>query len=158
MRIGLMGLAAATLIAPLMALATTAVAQDAPANLTLTCIGTDSIPVAIAPNAWSGRYAYAMGGVVQSRQAAQLGVIIEGGKVRVRPPQTSIPLFAKDDQGGWYELTDVAIDRLTIRGRLKWNRLDRSTLNIDRRTGVADFGAFSGVCQLVSTTPEATKF
>lgn len=153
MRIGLMGLAAATLIAP-----AAAMAQDAPANLTLTCIGTDSIPVAIAPNAWSGRYAYAMGGVVQSRQAAQLGVIIEGGKVRVRPPQTSIPLFAKDDQGGWYELTDVAIDRLTIRGRLKWNRLDRSTLNIDRRTGVADFGAFSGVCQLVSTTPEATKF
>lgn len=153
MRIGLMGLAAATLIAP-----AAAMAQDAPANLTLTCIGTDSIPVAIAPNAWSGRYAYAMGGVVQNRQAAQLGVIVEGAKVRVRPPQTSIPLFAKDDQGGWYELTDVAIDRLTIRGRLKWNRLDRSTLNIDRRTGVADFGAFSGVCQLVSTTPEATKF
>lgn len=157
MRRGLMGLAAATVVAPLMA-ATTAGAQEAPVNLTLTCIGTDSIPVAIAPNAWSGRYAYAMGGVVQSRQAAQLGVIVEGGKVRVRPPQTSIPLFAKDDQGGWYELTDVGIDRLTIRGRLKWNRFDRSTLDIDRRTGVANFGAFSGVCQVVSTTPEATKF
>ncbi|TAL32498.1 hypothetical protein [Phenylobacterium sp.] len=153
MRIGVMGLAAATLIAP-----AAAMAQDAPANLTLTCNGTDSVPVAIAPNAWSSRYAYAMGGVVQNRQAAQLGVIVEGGKVRVRPPKSSIPLFAKDDQDGWFELTDVSIDRLSIRGRVKWNRLDRSKLNIDRRTGAADFGAFSGVCQLVSTTPEATKF
>ena len=98
MRIGVMGLAAATLIAP-----AAAMAQDAPANLTLTCNGTDSIPVAVAPNAWSNRYAYAMGGVVQNRQAAQLGVIVEGGKVRVRPPKTSIPLFANqtaaDDDG-----------------------------------------------------------
>lgn len=146
------GAVAAVLVAP------TAAAAQETANLTLACNGTDASPVVLAPNAWSWRNSYAMGGMVQGRVAADLGVIVEAGKVRVRPPKSSVPLFAKDDQDGWYELTDVAIDRLAIRGRMKWNRVDRSKLNIDRRTGVITFGAFSGVCQLVSTNPEATKF
>jgi len=145
------GALAAALLAP------AASAQET-ANLNLLCSGTDAVPVVLAPNAWSGRYSQAMGGVVQGREAAQLGVAVEGGKVRVKPQKSAIPLFAKDDTGGWYELSDVAIDRLSISGRLKWNRLDRSKLKIDRRTGAATFGAFSGVCQVVSTNPEATKF
>lgn len=135
-----------------------AAAQDN-ANLTLACTGSDASAVVLAPNAWSWRNSpYALGGMSQGRVPAQLGVLVEGTKVRVRPPNTSVPLFSKDGQDGWYELTDVAIDRLAIRGRIKWNRLDRSRLDIDRRTGVASFGSFSGVCQLVSTNPEATKF
>ena len=127
-------------------------------TLNLLCRGTDAVPVVMAPNAWSsGRYG-TMGGMTQGRELAQLGVSVEGGKVRVKPPKSSVPLFAKDDNAGWYELSDVAIDRLSINGRMKWNRLDRSKLEIDRRTGAATFGDFSGVCQVVSTTPEATKF
>jgi hypothetical protein len=147
----LAGALAAALMAP------GAAAQET-TTLNLLCRGTDAVPVIMAPNAWNnGRYG-TMGGVVQGRELAQLGVAVEGGKVRVKPPKSAIPLFAKDDQGGWYELSDVAIDRLSINGRLKWNRLDRSKLEIDRRTGAATFGAFSGVCQVVSTDPEATKF
>jgi hypothetical protein len=138
-------------------LASAASAQEA-TTLNLLCSGTDAVPVVLAPNAWSGRYPQAMGGVVQGREAAQLGVAVEGGKVRVKPSKSAIPLFAKDDKAGWYELSDVAIDRLSISGRLKWNRLDRSKLEIDRRTGAATFGNFAGVCQVVSTNPEATKF
>lgn len=147
----LAGALAAALLAP------AAAAQDA-TTLNLLCRGTDAVPVALPPNAWSsGRYA-TMGGVIQGREPALLGVSVEGGKVRVKPPKSSIPLFARDDEGGWYELSDVAIDRLSITGRLKWNRIDRSRLEIDRRTGAAAFGAFAGVCQVVSTNPEATKF
>ena len=87
-----------------------------------------------------------------------MSVIVDGGKVRVRPPRTSVPLFARDGSDGWYDLTDVTVERLAIRGRLKWNRLDRAKLEIDRRTGQASFGAFLGTCQAVSTNPDATKF
>jgi len=143
------GALAAALMAP-------AAAAQEPETLNLLCRGTDAVPVVMAPNAWSsGR---SLGGVVQGREIAQLGVSVEGGKVRVKPPKSSVPLFARDDQGGWYELSDVAIDRVSIAGRLKWNRLDRSKLEIDRRTGAATFGAFFGVCQVVSTNPDATKF
>lgn len=145
------GVLAAALMAP------AAAAQEA-TNLNLLCSGTDAVAVTLTPNIWSYRYSGAMGGVVQGREPAQLAVSVEAGKVRVKPPKSSVPLFAKDDAGGWYELSDVAIDRLSINGRLKWNRLDRSKLEIDRRSGAVTFGAFSGVCQLVSTNPEATKF
>jgi hypothetical protein len=145
------GALAAALLAP-------AAAAQETTSLNLLCNGTDAVAVILAPNAWSYRYAGAMGGVVQGREAAQLAVSVEGRTVRVKPPKSSIPLFGKGDKDGWYELSDVAVDRLAINGRLKWNRLDRSKLEIDRRTGAATFGAFSGVCHVVSTNPEATKF
>jgi hypothetical protein len=145
------GLAAA-LIAP-----TAASAQEA-TSLTLLCTGTDATVVTMTPYAWSGRTYSGGVGFGEGRTAAQLGVAVDGGKVRVRPPKSSVPLFSKDAKDGWYELSDVTVDRLSIRGRLKWNRLDRAKLEVDRRTGSATFGAFLGACQPVSTNPEATKF
>lgn len=137
------------------AVASAASAQD---SLTLLCSGTDATVVAMTPYAWSGR-TYAGGvGYGEGRAAAQLGVAVDGGKVRVKPPKSSIPLFSKETKDGWYELTDVTVDRLTIRGRMKWNRLDRAKLAIDRRTGAATFGAFAGACSSVPNSPDATKF
>lgn len=147
-----------------LAAASPAAAQEPAASLTLLCTGTDAVAVAIAPGALGGRSYYGgyhgavISGVAQGRAAAQLSVSVDGGKVRVRPPKSSIPLFAKGSDDGWYELTDVAVDRLSIKGRLKWNRLDRARLAVDRRTGVASFGEFSGVCEAVSSNPDATKF
>ena len=139
------------------AMASAAGAQDA-ASLTLLCAGTDATVVAMTPYRWSGR-TYA-GGVAygEGRAVAQLGVAVDGGKVRVKPPKSSVPLFSKEAKDGWYDLTDVTVDRLQIRGRLKWNRIDRAKLNVDRRTGAATFGAFEGVCQSVRAGPDATKF
>lgn len=140
--------------------ASPAAAQEPAASLMLVCNGTDAVPATIAPNAMmGGRYYYgSVGALAQGRAAAQLGVSLDGDKVRVRPPKSSVPLFAKDSADGWYDLTDVAVDRLSIKGRLKWNRIDRVRLNVDRRSGMVSFGEFSGVCQPVSTSPDATKF
>lgn len=136
-----------------------AAAQEPAASLMLVCNGTDAVPATITPGSFGGRYYYgSSGAMAQGRASAQLGVSLDGGKVRVRPPKSSVPLFAKDSDDGWYELTDVAVDRLSIKGRLKWNRIDRVRLDVDRRSGMVSFGEFSGVCQPVSTSPDATKF
>lgn len=142
----------------LVAAGTPAAAQEAGARLNLICTGSDAVLTVMEPSYRYGRpYGYGMM-IGEGRQAAQLGVMVENGAVRVKPPKSSEPLFAKDDRDGWYDLTDVSIDRLTIRGRLKWNRLDRSKLVIDRRNGQATFGGFSGMCAPVTEAPEPTKF
>jgi hypothetical protein len=135
-------------------------AQDASGgdSLRLVCTGTDATLLAM-PDTSSSRQYYSGGmGLGEGRTAAQLGVAVENGQVRVRPPKSSTPLFSKKSKDGWYDLADVNVDRLAIKGRLKFNRIDRATLNVDRRTGEATFGDFSGLCRVVSTSPEATKF
>lgn len=127
-------------------------------NLSLVCTGTDAITLA-APNPWSGAYYPDDMRVREVRTAARMSVAVENGAVRVRPPKGSEPLiFGKESKDGWYDLSDVSVDRLTIKGRLKYNRIDRPRLDIDRRTGEATFGGFMGVCRPVSPAPEATKF
>lgn len=135
-------------------------AQEAPGGgLNLICRGADTMVVAMNPYYRNGRTSYS-GGMVfgEGRQPAQLAVMVENGQVRVKPPESSRPMFAKDAKDGWYTLTDVSIDRLSIKGRLKWNRLDRAKLEIDRRNGAVSFGSFTGVCQQASSTPDAPKF
>lgn len=129
------------------------------ARLNLICSGSDTMVMAMNPYYRTGRTQYA-GGMVfgEGRQPAQLGVLVENGKVRVKPPESSQPMFSKAPEDGWYELTDVSIDPLAIKGRLKWNRIDRSKLEIDRRNGQITFGAFAGVCQQASSNPDAPKF
>jgi hypothetical protein len=130
-------------------------AQEA-APLTLFCTGTDATVTPVIPYTWSGR-AYAGGmSYAESRTAAQLGIAVDGGKVRVKPAKGSVPVFSKESKDGWYDLTEVAVDRFSIRGRLKWNRLERVKLEVDRRTGAVTFGDFQGTCQPVA--PDATKF
>jgi len=137
-------------------------AQDAAGGgetLRLVCTGSDAMLMAMNPYHRSGRTTYA-GGMYfgEGRAPAQLELHVEGGKVRVKPPKGSVPMFSKDDKDGWYELSDVAVDRFAIKGRMKWNRLDRSALEVDRRTGAVTFGSFTGVCQRGATNPDATKF
>ena len=128
-------------------------------QLVLLCVGSDATVLAVTPFYDLGRTPY-YGSMYygEGRAAAQLGVIVDGSQVRVKPPKTSIPLLARDGKDGWYDLTDVAVDAVSIKGRIKWNRLDRSSLNVDRRTGAASFGSFTGVCQKASNSPDGTKF
>lgn len=129
-------------------------------RLNLLCRGADTMVVAMNPYYRTGAYP---GDTVfgEDRMPAQLGVTVENGQVRVKPPENSKPIFfndAKDNKDGWYELTGVSVDRLAIKGRLKWNRIDRPRLDIDRRNGAVTFGSFTGVCQQVPAAPDATKF
>lgn len=78
--------------------------------------------------------------------------------MRLRPVKSSVPLFAKDLPEGWYKLNGATVDRLAIRSRLKWNRFDRATLDVDRRPGLAAFGAFLGTWKPISANPHPTKF
>ncbi|WP_296600531.1 hypothetical protein [Phenylobacterium sp.] len=137
-------------------------AEEAPAGgetLRLVCMGSDTMLMAMTPYYRSGRTSYS-GGMYfgEGRQPAQLELRVDGGKAQVKPPQGSVPMFARGDKEGWYELSDVAVDRFAIKGRMKWNRLDRSALAVDRRTGAVTFGSFSGVCQRGAANPDATKF
>jgi len=147
--------------AALAVLAGPAPAQEAAGGdrLNLLCQGTDTMVMAMNPYYRTGRTSYS-GGMVfgQGRQPAQLGVMVENGQVRVKPPESSKPMFSRDGKDGWYELADVTIDRMAIKGRLKWNRIDRAKLDIDRRNGAVTFGSFTGVCQPASSAPDATKF
>jgi len=147
--------------AALAVLAGPASAQEAGGGdrLNLICQGADTMVMAMNPYYRNGRTSYS-GGMVfgEGRQPAQLAVMVENGQVRVKPPESSRPMFSREGKDGWYELTDVAIDRLAIKGRLKWNRIDRAKLDIDRRNGAVSFGSFTGVCQPATRTPEGTKF
>ncbi|WP_068879105.1 MULTISPECIES: hypothetical protein [unclassified Phenylobacterium] len=155
--IGVIGAASVTLM-----LAGGAAWAQAPSggdSLDLICVGSDGALMATTPYRNSIGAPY-FGGVYygEARVPAQLGVRVENGQVRVKPPKSAVPLFAKDGKDGWYELADVAVDRLSIKGRLKWNRFDRSSLTVDRRNGAVTFGDFAGVCQQAAAGAEATKF
>lgn len=128
-------------------------------RLVLLCSGSDAVLMAVTPYYELGRTPY-YGSMYfgEGRTTAQLGVMVDGGKVRVRPPKGSVPLLVKDSKDGWYDLTEAKVDAVSITGRMKWNRVDRSRLNVDRRTGAATFGSFTGVCQKASSNPDATKF
>lgn len=153
---GLMGLG---ILAALLVQAGAAQGQEPGGeSLRLVCSGTDAMML-MSPSPLPGGYNPNDMRMSEVRAAAQMSVAVENGRVRVRPPKGSAPLiFGKDSKDGWYDLTGVSIDRLTIKGRLKYNRIDRPKLDIDRRTGEATFGGFVGVCRVDSTAPEATKF
>lgn len=147
------------ILAALVVQAGAAQAQESGAeNLRLICTGADAMMV-MPPSPWPGGYYPNHVRAGEVRVAAQMSVAVENGGVRVRPPRGSEPIiFGKDSKDGWYDLSDVRIDRLTIKGRLRYNRIDRPKLEIDRRTGEATFGGFVGVCRVDTTAPEATKF
>lgn len=127
-------------------------AQDAAGeDLTLLCQGSETFLVPYAG------YGYASG-AYQARESAQLVVVVEGGKVRVRPPALTLPVYSKRSDDGWYTLSDVAVDKFVIRGKARLSRFDRYKLTVDRRTGAATFGAFAGICNRVADAPGATRF
>lgn len=136
-------------------------AEDAavPTKLSLICTGSDAVLFAMAPNTLNGRRYGAGMAFGQGRGAAQLEVKVEGETVRALPPKSSVPLLARGDgEGGWYTLTEVKIEPTQIEGRIRWNALDRERLRIDRRTGLATFGNFRGVCQPVAETQGGVRF
>ncbi|MBJ7412289.1 MAG: hypothetical protein JHD15_18255 [Phenylobacterium sp.] len=154
---GVIGAASLTLM-----LSGGAAQAQAPAGserLDLICVGSDAALMAMTPYRNSIGAPH-FGGVYygEARVPAQLGVRVENGQVRVKPPKSAVPLFAKDAKDGWYALADVAVDRLSIKGRLKWNRIDRSSLTVDRRNGAVTFGDFAGVCQQAAASADTTKF
>lgn len=134
--------------------ASTALAQDASAGqLTLLCQGSE---MTVTPSAG---YGYGnVGGMREGRVPASLVVVVDNTSVRVKPPEIAIPVYVKRSKDGWYDLTETAVDKFSIRGKLRLSRIDRPKLNIDRRTGAATFGAFTGVCNRVAAATEATRF
>ena len=130
-----------------------ALAADAPENLTLLCQGSDTT---LTP--YTG-YGYSAGVPLrETRVPAQIVVVLEDGNVRVKPPGPWAPVYAKKSSDGWYPLEKTSVDKFSIKGRLELSRIDRFRLNIDRRTGAATLGAFSGICNRVASQPGATRF
>lgn len=131
-----------------------AFAGGAPTDrLILLCTGTDTIQ--ITTNRVATGYGAATG---YARIPAQLGVMLEKGVVRVRPPATSTYMVGRADPDGWYELDRPEVSEFLIRGRSAITGLLSSKLDVDRRTGAAVFGDFVGVCRSVTTNTGGTVF
>jgi hypothetical protein len=95
------------------------------------------------------------------RVPARMSVIVDGEKVRIRPSENNRPgLGRKASADGWYDLSDVQITEMQIRGRAGYGGLltGRHRLAIDRQTGDATFGDFQGVCDKAATGPAERRF
>ncbi|WP_146197962.1 hypothetical protein [Caulobacter endophyticus] len=76
-------------------------------------------------------------------------VEIDGGRGRIRPAKSMLPPIHSNSDGGWYEISNLSIDRDMIRGQFKLNGANRPKLTIDRRAGriVLDgLTKFNGTC------------
>lgn len=125
--------------------------------LVLLCSGSDQA-VSIAAPRYGSAYGVVTGYGVQ-RTPAQLGVMVEKGEVRVRPPPTSEPLFGKKSADGWYPLEKAEVTAFVIRGRsTQGGRLLSERLDLDRRTGAATFADFVGTCRVVATSAQGVAF
>lgn len=74
---------------------------------------------------------------------------IDGDRGRIRPAKNMLPPIHSDSDAGWYEISNLTIDRNMIRGQFKLNGANRPKLTIDRRAGrlVLDgLTKFSGTC------------
>ncbi len=91
---------------------------------------------------------------------SRLSVAVNAGTVRVRPGEATGPgFFQKKSRDGWYDLSDVAITETAIDGKAPYGGLlGKLKLHIDRRTGDAEFGPFSGACEKTADHPDARKF
>lgn len=125
--------------------------------LVLLCQGTDTT-VALANSRYGATYGVGTGYGV-SRIPAQLGVMVEKGEVKVRPPPSSQPIFSKKaGVDGWYRLEKSEVTEFLIRGRSPSGRLLNDKLDIDRRTGAVTFADFVGVCRIAPTNAAGTQF
>lgn len=141
----------------LAAIGSPALAQEAgDGGLTLLCQGSQILQIP-APS-YGYAYGYGYGTYREVRQGAQLVVVVDGGQVRVRPPELAVPVYAKRSEDGWYVLSNPKVDKFTIRGRANFSRIDRDRLNVDRRSGAVTFGTFTGVCNRVANGADATRF
>jgi len=92
------------------------------------------------------------------REAAQLGVMVEKGEVRVRPPPGSRALLDKAEPDGWYRLEKPEVTEFLIRARTPSGRVLNEKLDIDRRTGAVTFADFIGTCRVQPTSAAGTQF
>ena len=151
------------LMAGAMALAGTAGAQGVAGTadarpLVLLCAGSDTT-VALARYGASYGATYGVGaGYGVTRVPAQLGVMVEKGEVKVRPPPTSEPIFTKKSPDGWYRLEKSEVTEFLIRGRSPGGRFLNDKLDVDRRTGSVTFADFVGTCRIAQTNANGTLF
>lgn len=74
---------------------------------------------------------------------------IDGDRGRIRPAKNMLPPIHSDSDAGWYEISNLTIDRNMIRGQFKLNGANRPKLVIDRRAGrltLDGLTKFSGTC------------
>ncbi len=126
--------------------------------LVLLCTGSDT-SVAFANPRYGASYGAGYG---VTRVAAQLGVMVEKGEVRVRPPPSSQPIFSKTSADGWYPLEKPEVTAFLIRARTPRTglagRMLSDKLDLDRRTGAVTFADFVGVCRVAVTNANGAAF
>ena len=181
------GRSAGYLVVLLLAAPGAAPAQEAPLALLLSCNGSDeavqrigsTTTVTVTPGtpapAWTSKeHQAAVARATAStstttspvygevRVPAHLTLSILGSVVRVRPSDNTGPglVSGKRSADGWYALSEVVISETQIQGKAAWGGLlsGKHRLKLDRITGDARFGSFSGVCEKAAADPQARKF
>lgn len=87
------------------------------------------------------------------RQGYQSDIQIEiwHGRGRIHLGGNMVPAIRSGGQNGWWDLTDLVINRNQITGRYRLNGLNRPTVTIDRRSGaitIRGMQPFNGRCEV----------
>ena len=85
---------------------------------------------------------------------ASVMIQVWNGRGRIRLPRNLIPPLHSRGTQGWWDLTDVRVDRNSISAQYRLNGLNRPRINIDRRSGRISIRgtagyAFRGTCDTV---------
>ncbi|MCR5879441.1 hypothetical protein [Phenylobacterium sp. J367] len=160
-------------------------AQEPPPTLMLTCAGTEkeiqqtgstsTVTVTPGTDPGIGGAAHRAAVIAQTattrttssptygevRVPARMSIAVAGGAIRVRPPENNRPgLGQKKSADGWYEMGEVEIAETQIRARAPYGGIlsGKLRLTVDRQTGDARYGDFTGVCEKAETAPTERKF
>jgi hypothetical protein len=85
---------------------------------------------------------------------ASVMIQVWNGGGRIKLPRKLIPPINSRGAQGWWDMTDVTIDRDTIRGTYRLNGLNKPRVTIDRRSGRVNIQgsfdyAFRGSCDVI---------
>ena len=136
-------------------LAAPAMAQDAPAPLSLICFGGGSAnkPTGATVNAWNNSGDTASASVTTMNPVGfedQVSLRIDGAEGELRMPRTMLPAI-RGGKDGWFKLKKIKVSDGEITASVAVNPLNNPKLRLDRYTGMISLsgkaGDFTGRCQ-----------
>lgn len=112
------------------------------------------IDLGSAGRSQSGR----VSGYTMDTVPARLSVVIRDGEARVKVPPGLQPMLGKAGEDGWWPVQQLAVSDTSIRGVVKLGLISSPRLLVDRLTGDATFGSFTGVCEKAPEEAQGRRF
>jgi len=129
-------------------------------DLGLICYGEGQKPTLATRYGWTwnerrDRYDYGNRTELTTQEFdAAVMIQVWNGGGRIKLPRKLIPPINSRGAQGWWDMTDVVVDRDTIRGTYRLNGLNKPRVTIDRRSGRVNIQgsfdyAFRGSCDVI---------